>query len=738
VSTIATTVIGLRLLACVITGSLAVYGWNRRTEPGALPFVGLMAMISLWTLNSAISAFVFESDLHILLHRIRWIPIMIMPVFWIWFAVAYTGYDDYLSPSTIALVCVIPLLSIGLLLTNPMHQLLWEIGISESYGLPILELAYGPWFWVFTLYNLTITFVGTGLLLRLAVRSDYLYLDQSILLCIGSLIPWIAAIISITGVILPPGIGITSVSFAATGPAFGYALFRRRLFDLAPATRRLSRDSAIATLQEGLLIFDDSFELIYLNHRAAEILERDVESTLGTPAEALIDIDTIDLEVSDGLSELHVDDRTYEARISTITDRNDRTIGHTIVLADITAKKRRERLLQQQRDHLELLDRLNELVREITHEFVNATSRSEIEEIVRTRMRESTLYTKVRIIDTPPDITLTEQDAGHQELTGASTALRLTDPTSVSLPEESSPLPELEANGGESWAFVSLGFGRTVYGGLALQTTRTEAFSERELAVLEWFGETVSQAINAVENRRLLFSNAVTELRIDCPDTPLQTVAADASCRLTLEGFIPASEDQILVYCDTLSTPASNIVEIVEAIEEISTSRVVGDDSSNVVEFTITEGSPLLAFVGGRGNVRAINVDEQTCRVVVEIASGSETRSTLERVREHCPNPSLAATQDHDRSTPTETNQVPVPADALESLTDRQLEVLEAAYRGGYFRWPRDATAEEVAESLGISSPTLHKHLRRGEARVFEALFDPDSDSETDSPNERE
>ena len=735
-STISATVIGLRLLACVVTGSLAGYAWNRRTEPGSLPFVGLMAMISVWTLNSAISAFVFDPELHILLHRIRWIPIMIMPVFWIWFAVAYTGYDDYLSPPTIALVCVVPLLSIGLLLTNPMHRLLWEIGIGERHGLPILELTYGPWFWVFTLYNLAITLIGTALLLRLVVRSDYLYLDQAVLLCLGSLVPWIAAVISITGVVFPPGIGITSVSFAATGPAFGYALFRRRLFDLAPATRRLSRDSAITTLQDGVLIFDGSFELVYLNHRAAEILERDVESTLGTPGESLIGTDEVDLAVSDGLSELHINDRTYEARVSAITDRTDRPIGHTVVLTDVTAKRRRERLLQQQRDRLELLDRLNELVREITQEFVDVTSRSEIEAVVRNRMRESTLYTGVGIVDVPPDGAHTEHDTANRALTGASTALRLTDPTSVSLPEEPWPLPEQEANGGGSWAVVSLGYGRTVYGCLALHTTRTEAFSERELAVLEWFGETVGQAINAVENRRLLFSNAVTELRIDCPDTPLQAVAAGASCRLALQGFIPASEDRILVYCDTLSAPASDVAEVAETIDGISASRVVSDDSSNVVEFIVTEASPLLAFVGGRGNVCAIHADEQSCTVVVEIASGSETRPTLERVRQQCPNASLAAKRDHDRSTPTEISQRPVTAASLESLTDRQLEVLEAAYRGGYFRWPRDSTAEEVAESLGISSPTLHKHLRRGEARVFEALFDPDP--ENDTSNERE
>ncbi|MFC7027627.1 helix-turn-helix domain-containing protein [Halomicroarcula sp. GCM10025710] len=46
-------------------------------------------------------------------------------------------------------------------------------------------------------------------------------------------------------------------------------------------------------------------------------------------------------------------------------------------------------------------------------------------------------------------------------------------------------------------------------------------------------------------------------------------------------------------------------------------------------------------------------------------------------------------------------------------MTDRQAEILRAAYLAGYYAWPRDTTAEELAESLDISSPTLHQHLRR-------------------------
>lgn len=734
-SAVAVTVIALRLLAFLITGSLAVYAWNRRTEPASLPFAGLMATISLWTLNSAVSSFVFDPELHILLHRVRWIPIVVMPVFWIWFAVAYTGYEDYLSPPAIALVCVVPLVSIALILTNPMHELVWEIEISELYGLPILELTYGPWFSVFTLYNFAALILGTGLLLRLAVRSDYLYLDQAILLCIGSLVPWIAAVVSITGVLFPPGIGITSLSFAVAGPAFGYALFRRRLFDLAPATRQLSRDSAIATLREGVLILDDSFEVIYLNDRAADILECDIKSVLGAPAREVVETAAIDFDAPDALSELRIDARTYEARTSAITDHTERTIGHTIVLTDITARKRRERILQRQRDELRLLDRLNALVREIAREFVTVTSRDEVEELVRDRLRESELYADVQVVTAQPDTVLIERNFGREEWTISSTAIRLPDPT-LALPEVPRSTADRDGDDTGSWAFVSLRFGRTVYGGLAIYTTRTEAFDERELAVLEWLGKTISQAINAVENRRLLFSNAVTELRIDCPNTPLQTVAAEASCPLSLKGFIPSSDDQVLIYCETPSASASDVAGVAETVDEISTSRAIGGDSADVVELAITDRSPLLAFVAGKANVCAVHADEQTCTLVVEIASGNGARSALDRVREYCPDASLAAKRDHDRPLSTETNQVALLTESLESLTDRQLEVLEAAYRGGYFRWPRDTTAEEVAELLGVSSPTLHKHLRRAEERVFDELFD--SDSETNSSRKRD
>jgi hypothetical protein len=67
-------------------------------------------------------------------------------------------------------------------------------------------------------------------------------------------------------------------------------------------------------------------------------------------------------------------------------------------------------------------------------------------------------------------------------------------------------------------------------------------------------------------------------------------------------------------------------------------------------------------------------------------------------------------------------------ADALAELTDRQQEVLEAAYLGGYFNWPRDSTAEEVADSLDIASATLHDHLRKAQRKVLDEILADASD----------
>ena len=52
-------------------------------------------------------------------------------------------------------------------------------------------------------------------------------------------------------------------------------------------------------------------------------------------------------------------------------------------------------------------------------------------------------------------------------------------------------------------------------------------------------------------------------------------------------------------------------------------------------------------------------------------------------------------------------------------LSERQREVFELAKREGYYTWPRESSASELAEELGIVKTTLLEHLRKAESKVL-------------------
>ncbi|ARS89182.1 helix-turn-helix domain-containing protein [Natrarchaeobaculum aegyptiacum] len=61
--------------------------------------------------------------------------------------------------------------------------------------------------------------------------------------------------------------------------------------------------------------------------------------------------------------------------------------------------------------------------------------------------------------------------------------------------------------------------------------------------------------------------------------------------------------------------------------------------------------------------------------------------------------------------------------EANDLLTERQREVLEAAFRAGYFEVPRECTLEELAADLEVDKSTASGILRRGERRVLQRVL---------------
>ncbi|WP_049900298.1 histidine kinase N-terminal 7TM domain-containing protein [Halococcus agarilyticus] len=727
----------LLAVSAAATVGLGLYAWRRRRAPGARAFAGLMAAMTVWSAAGAATTVSFDPGAHLFWENVQYFGIAFVPVCWLLFATAYTGYDEVVSRRSICLLSALPVATLALVWTNPWHGLVWlDSEVVVVGGIATVQHQLGPWFWVNFLYAYTLIGIASFLLLRLAVVSEYLYADQSVLLGIGTVVPLAGNAVSVFGLLPLPGFDLTPFAFTVTGVAFGYALFRQQLLDLVPATRRIGRDAAIADLDDGVLILDTDRRVVYANAAAAAVLDREPVDVLGEPAKRLVDDTDLDFDAPDGLAELERGDRTYEVRTSPIADHHDREVGHTLVLHDITNRKRRERRLRQQRDELDELDAINTVIREINQALVAATTRDEIEREVCERLVASDSYRAAwagrGLIDTGESIrwTVAVDDRSGAAADGgaavtvdpavAATEGRSETDTPRIVPESIADAPTEQG----SWTSIPLLHDRIVYGVVVLCTTRTGAFGERELAVLAELGETIGHAINAVEKEQLLAAETVVELDLACSDRSSFFVDASlrADCTFELDGVVPAAEGTLLAYFSVAGATPEQVRELAADAPGITSMRAINEDADGgLFEFGIVDGSPLVPITSYGAHVRSARVASGQCRLACDVASEADARALLEHLREAFPKTNLLAKRESNRSIETMER---FPDDGLDDLTDRQRETLEIAYRAGYFDWPRESTAEEVAASMGIAAPTLHRHLRRAHDKLLAEFFE--------------
>ncbi|MFC7019355.1 MULTISPECIES: helix-turn-helix domain-containing protein [Haloarcula] len=118
-----------------------------------------------------------------------------------------------------------------------------------------------------------------------------------------------------------------------------------------------------------------------------------------------------------------------------------------------------------------------------------------------------------------------------------------------------------------------------------------------------------------------------------------------------------------------------------------------------------------------------VDVADGTLYVSLHLRDATELRALLERLRGAYDDVRvryLVQSGDGDSSG----DVVPVDRDRL---TDRQREAVATAYRMGYFDYPRQSNASEVAEALDIAPSTFTEHLTAAQSELLRAVLDDDS-----------
>ena len=120
---------------------------------------------------------------------------------------------------------------------------------------------------------------------------------------------------------------------------------------------------------------------------------------------------------------------------------------------------------------------------------------------------------------------------------------------------------------------------------------------------------------------------------------------------------------------------------------------------------------------------RRVAVDDGEMTIAAEVPSSHDSSEVISAFTDTYPDADLLAQRQQSYFTPLFSHREF--EEAIEgSLTDRQREALEAAHRGGYYEWPRETTSQDLADELGVATPTFTEHLRTAEQKLIRMLFE--------------
>ena len=396
-----------------------------------------------------------------------------------------------------------------------------------------------------------------------------------------------------------------------------------------------------------------------------------------------------------------------------------------------------ERRLRTQHHQLDTLHRITTLVREIGDHLIEATTRAELERTVCERIVGSEFYRSAwiaavgatgetvdvaagagleeRYLDALDSMSLPTLGGGTVERvlrTGKTQVVRhyrrVGAATEAEAVDTVEPVDRIEA-----LAAVPIAFGDRVDGVLVVNGVRGDVFTESAVDGFESLGKLIGFALTALRTRDLLLTDSVVELELAIRDSSdvYASLTAELGCRIRFERSVSTEAGKVITYHVVDGVEPGRALELAEEAPEIERARVLSVRDEGFVLQTVTADSLGTIALEAGATIRSAVAEGGEMRVTLEAPGTANVREIVAAFGERSETVELLAKRDRD-------SDVQTAADFRERLsgrlTEKQRAAIESAIASGYYDWPRAITAEELAESMGTSSATLHQHLRKG------------------------
>lgn len=353
----------LSLGTVVLLGALAIFGWRRRKVPGAIPFTVGCLFAALWAAGSFMEY--AAADVATKIFWIKFQAVWQLPAITAitCFILEYAWPGRWLTRRNLALLAIGPLLFLVVVLTNDLHRLTWT---GFAYDGSILPLV-GPGAWYMLGYGYALGIANILLVVWLYLRwPQYRWPMAMVLIAqVGARVIFLLEKLYVVRIDLPLDI----LGLLAVFVAWAIALFGFRILD--PVS--LARQAVIAQMRDGLLVLDVEGRVVSLNPTAQAMLGAPERTALGQPFQALLPM----VQNADGggpaagteLIEICLRTKPqpcyYLLGISPLEDVRGLTVGHLLLLHDVTEQRRAQAQIVEQQRALAMLQEREQLAREL-------------------------------------------------------------------------------------------------------------------------------------------------------------------------------------------------------------------------------------------------------------------------------------------------------------------------------------------------------------------------------------
>jgi len=278
---------------------------------------------------------------------------------WLLYIIHYLGPRKLLARRYGSLLGVMPLVAMLALATNGSHGLMWTtLGLDSANPYLPLQPAYGFLYWVCMGYLAVLTLIGSMLIGRSIVRYRYNFSRESFSLIVAAALPLALAFVEVAGLVaslrLPIGLSPWAGGIGAFILVFNLPRFHPE--EVIP----VARDITFERIGDCILVLDTQNRVLDMNPAAERLLGCGISEAFGLPIATIwpdgaplamsfknmVESGEVLLVGRDGTR------RAYHSSPSVIEDPGGRTMGHVVLLTDITEHQNMERALRESAERI--------------------------------------------------------------------------------------------------------------------------------------------------------------------------------------------------------------------------------------------------------------------------------------------------------------------------------------------------------------------------------------------------